>query len=68
MKKRRPDTWANVKASLDRMERPGLLGVIHDLYKASSLNRRFLHARFVPAAPAIDEYRGWYERPCFPTH
>ena len=66
MKKRRPDTWANVKASLDRMERPGLLGVIHDLYKASSLNRRFLHARFVPAAPAIDEYRGLVRAAVFP--
>lgn len=66
MKKRRPDTWANVKANLDRLDRPGLLGVIHDLYKASHVNRRFLHARFVPAAPALEEYRGLVRAAVFP--
>jgi hypothetical protein len=66
MKKRRPDTWGNVKASLDRMDRSGLVGVIHDLYKASNVNRRFLHARFVPAAPALEEYRRLVREAVFP--
>lgn len=66
MKKKKPATWADVKASLDRMDRPGLLGVIRDLYEASNLNRRFLHARFVPAAPVLEEYRRLIRAAVFP--
>lgn len=66
MKKKKPATWADVKASLVRMDRPGLLGVIRDLYEASNLNRRFLHARFVPAAPVLEEYRRLIRGAVFP--
>lgn len=66
MKKRNPATWANVKASLDSMDRPGLMGVIRDLYEASPLNRRFLQARFVPALPVIEEYRQLVRAAVFP--
>jgi hypothetical protein len=66
MKKKKPATWADVKAALDRMDRPGLLGVLRDLYGASDLNRRFLHARFVPAAPAREEYRRLVRAAVFP--
>jgi hypothetical protein len=66
MKKKKPATWADVKVSLERMDRAGLLGVIRDLYEAGDLNRRFLHARFVPAAPILDEYRRLVRNAVFP--
>jgi hypothetical protein len=39
---------------------------IRDLYDASTANRRFLHARFVPAASALDDYRDLVEKAVFP--
>jgi hypothetical protein len=66
MKKKKPATWVDVKASLGRMDRPGFLGIIRDLYEASNFNRRFLHARFVPAAPVLNEYRRLVRAAVFP--
>jgi hypothetical protein len=66
MKKKKPATWAAVKVGLDRMDRSGLVGVIRDLYHAGELNRRFLHARFVTAAPVLDEYRRLVRAAVFP--
>jgi hypothetical protein len=66
MKSRKPASWSNVKASLSSMDRTGLIGVIRDLYDASTGNRRFLHARFVPAAAAVDEYRDIVQKAVFP--
>jgi hypothetical protein len=66
MKSKKPATWSNVKASLSSMDRAGLVGVIRDLYEASAANRRFLHARFVPAAATLDEYRDLVEKAVFP--
>ena len=65
MRKRTRGTWATVKASLERMDRPGLVGVIRDLYEAGNQNRRFLHARFVSVA-ALDEYRSLVRAAVFP--
>jgi hypothetical protein len=64
--KKRSATWAQVKASLDGMDRAGLLGVVRDLYEAAETNRRFLHARFVPAAAALEEYRQRVRTAVFP--
>src|SRR6266850_3089551 len=36
-------TWARVKASLEKMDRIGLMVLIHDLYEIDALNRRVLH-------------------------
>ncbi len=66
MKSKKPASWSNVKASLGAMDRTGLVGVIRDLYDASPSNRRFLHARFVPAAAALDEYRDLVDKAIFP--
>lgn len=66
MKSKKPASWTNVKASLTSMDRAGLVGVIRDLYQASNSNRRFLHARFVPTAAALDDYRGLVETAVFP--
>jgi len=66
MRSKKPASWSNVKASLSSMDRPGLVGVIRDLYDASAGNRRFLHARFVPAAATVDEYRDIVQKAVFP--
>jgi hypothetical protein len=64
--KKKSATWADVKANLDRMDRGGLLGIIRNLYEAAEINRRFLHARFVPAASALEEYRRLVRAAVFP--
>ncbi len=49
MSKRQPGsrpTWTDVKAKLLDFDRPGLLGLIQDLYAAHKDNRLFLHTRF----------------------
>jgi hypothetical protein len=66
MKSKKPGSWSNVKASLSSMDRAGLVGVIRDLYDASTANRRFLHARFVPAAAALDDYRDLVDKAVYP--
>ena len=38
---------------------------VHDLYEASEANRRFLEARFLPSATAIEKYRRLVEVRCF---
>jgi len=63
---KRAATWAQVKASLNTVDRTGLLGVIQNLYDASDVNRRFLHARFVPAASALEDYRRLVRMAVFP--
>src|SRR5436309_14362063 len=64
--KKKSATWADLKANLDRMDRGGLLGIIRNLYEAAEINRRFLHARFVPAASALEEYRRLVRAAVFP--
>jgi hypothetical protein len=49
--------WAELKIRLDTFDRKGLLGLVHDLYEASEGNRRFLQARFLSSAAAIEKYR-----------
>jgi hypothetical protein len=66
MKSKRPGSWSDVKASLSTMDRAGLVDVVRSLYDASSANRRFLHARFVPAAGALEQYRTLVETAVFP--
>ena len=66
MKAKKRARWSDVKANLDGLDRPGLVGVIRDLYEASGTNRRFLHARFVPAASTLDEYRRLVQVAVFP--
>jgi hypothetical protein len=42
------------------------MSVIKDLYDANAANRRFLHARFVPAAGTLEEYRRLVADAVFP--
>jgi hypothetical protein len=58
--------WAALKIRLDTLDRKGLLGLVHDMYEASEANRRFLEARFLPSAAAIEKYRHLVEVAVFP--
>jgi hypothetical protein len=66
MKGKGSNRWGNVKAQIEDCDRAGLVGIIRDLYEASATNRRFLHARFVSAASARDEYRRIVRDAVFP--
>lgn len=66
MTSKKQASWSDVKASLSGFDRNGLMGIIRNLYDASSSNRRFLHARFVPAAAALEEYRDLVRAAVFP--
>jgi hypothetical protein len=59
-------SWARVKAKLERFSASELLSVVHDLYRASPENRRFLHARLLPSAGSLEEYRRRVEDAIFP--
>lgn len=52
MAQRKPASasWANCKAVLKDWLQAGLIALLHDMYKASEENRRFLHARLLPQA------------------
>lgn len=65
-KSKKTAAWSGVKASLGSMDRAGLVGLIRDLYDAAPANRRFLHARFVPAAETLTEYRELVSKAVFP--
>ena len=45
-KKKPTPSWADVKAALSGLDRPGLTALVQDLYAASKDNQTFLHARF----------------------
>lgn len=59
-------TWAHVKTSLEKMDRIGLIALIHDLYEIDGLNRRLLHERFVPNGATFQRYRGLVRAAVFP--
>ncbi len=49
--------WSDVRKKMETFDRNGLVALVHDLYDASTTNRRFLHARLLPSAGAVDKYR-----------
>jgi hypothetical protein len=52
MAKRKPNAanWSACKAAIKDWPTPGLRELIHELYKLSDDNRRFLHGRLLPQA------------------
>src|SRR5437870_7355383 len=62
----RQPSWADVKAKLEGLDRKGLVGLVHDLYKANTANRRFLQARLVPSTIAVEKYRRLVAEAVFP--
>src|ERR1700746_3401189 len=59
-------TWARVKASLEKMDRIGLMALIHELYQIDGLNRRVLHERFAPNNETFQRYRRLVRVAVFP--
>lgn len=59
-------TWARVKASLETMDRIGLMALIHDLYEIDGLNRRVLHERFASSNATFERYRDLVRAAVFP--
>src|SRR5579863_2529634 len=65
-KQRSQPAWTDVKAKLASFHRPGLIGLIHDLYVANKENRAFLHARFGVATDALQPYKETLDRWLWP--
>ena len=65
LKTTRP-TWNDVKAKLAGFDRAGLIGLIHDLYAASSDNQVFLHARFSLSGDVLKPYKAAIDRWLWP--
>src|SRR4051812_3069776 len=59
-------TWARVKASLETMDRNGLMALIHDMYEIDGLNRRVLNERFAPNTATFQRYRNLVRAAVFP--
>ena len=55
-------TWADVRAFLLKFDRPGLQGLIQDLYAASKDNQAFLHARFGLGSDQLKPYKATISR------
>src|SRR6267142_15210 len=53
----RQPTWADIKMKHEAFDRKRLIGLVHNLYEASSSNRRFLQARLLPSQSAVEKYR-----------
>ncbi len=60
-------TWKAVKAQLRGLDASGLVGLIHDLYEASTDNQRFLHSRLVDPTSELGKYRELISDAVFPN-
>jgi hypothetical protein len=58
--------WTDVKAKLTSFDRPALLGLIQDLYKAHKDNQTFLHARFGLGEDMLRPYKETIDRWLWP--
>ena len=45
MATRKAPSWSDVRDKLPDFDRPGLIGLVQDLYAASKENQAFLHSR-----------------------
>ena len=55
-------SWRAVKAALESFDRPGLLGLIHDLYAVDKDNKAFLHARLGLGSDQLAPYKATISR------
>ena len=62
----RQPSWADIKTKLEAFDKSGLVGLVHDLYEASTANRRFLRARLLPSPSAVEKYRRLVAEAVFP--
>lgn len=51
------EKWSTIKETLKDVSRPGLLGLVKDLYKLNAENKRFLHTRFDENLDSLKEYK-----------
>ncbi len=58
--------WTDVKAKLASLDRPGLLGLVQDLYVAHPDNRTFLHTRFGLGQDVLEPYKQTLDRWLWP--
>ena len=58
--------WTDVKAKLTSFDRPALLGLIQDLYRAHKDNQTFLHARFGLGEDMLRPYKETMDRWLWP--
>jgi hypothetical protein len=58
--------WTDVKAKLTTLDRPALLGLIQDLYRADKDNQTFLHARFGLGEDMLRPYKETIDRWLWP--
>lgn len=49
--------WNDIKSKLADLDRVGLLGLVQDMYTASSDNKTFLHARFGLGEDPLESYK-----------
>jgi hypothetical protein len=59
-------TWSDVKGKLAEFDRPGMLGIIQDLYAASKNNQAFLHARLSLGGDVLAPYKVTIDRWLWP--
>src|SRR3984885_7019202 len=58
--------WTDVKAKLASFDRPGLLGLVRNLYAAHPDNRTFLHTRFGLGEDLLEPYKQTIDRWLWP--
>ena len=66
IKKANP-SWIDVKAKLADFDRPGLFGLVQDLYATSKDNQAFLHARLHLGENALKPYKAAIDRWLWPN-
>ena len=59
-------TWSDVKPKLADFDRPGLIGLVQDLYAASKDYQAFLHARLKLGEDVLKPYKGGIDRWLWP--
>jgi hypothetical protein len=59
-------SWSDVKDKLADFDRPGLLGLVQDLYVASKDNQAFLHARLNLGEDVLKPYKETIDRWLWP--
>lgn len=59
-------SWSDVKGKLADFDRPGLIGLVQDLYAASKDNQAFLHARFGLGDDVLKPYKTTIDRWLWP--
>ena len=62
IKKKTSTTWSDVRAALLSFDRPGLQGLVQDLYLASKDNQAFLHARLGLGDDQLKPYKAIISR------